>query len=226
MDLLFFWLPIIGGVLLGGIAGNAWYGGNRVLAIWLGFAGVICFELVLAFQLEQAVTKVNRPSLTDIAIKQSRANIFVSDVQTQNIDDDMMAIGPTKIPSIRVVIENSGQTPAYGVTHQIAARLAEFPPPNGLFKLPNLGRGSVDNLPAGGKSMAEVGVGQPLGPDQKTLLGLGRLAVYLFGRIEYTDAFGEQRCTKYRMMVGGNAGFNGTRMVKMSEGNEADKDCE
>jgi len=28
------------------------------------------------------------------------------------------------------------------------------------------------------------------------------------------------------MMVGGNAGFNGTRMVKMSEGNEADKDCE
>ena len=55
MNLLFFWLPIIGGVLLGGFAGNAWYGGDRILAIWLAFAGVVCFELVAAIQLQQAV---------------------------------------------------------------------------------------------------------------------------------------------------------------------------
>ncbi len=50
-----FWLPIIGGVLLGGFAGNAWYGGNKILAIWLAFAGIVCFLLVAAFQIQLAV---------------------------------------------------------------------------------------------------------------------------------------------------------------------------
>jgi len=40
-DFIVFWLPIIGGVLLGGFAGTAWYGGNKILGLWLGFAGIV-----------------------------------------------------------------------------------------------------------------------------------------------------------------------------------------
>jgi hypothetical protein len=54
---LLFWLPIVGGVLLGGFAGNAWYGGNKSLALWLGFAGLICFLLVGTIQIQEAIWK-------------------------------------------------------------------------------------------------------------------------------------------------------------------------
>lgn len=55
MELAIFWLPIIGGILLGGIAGAAWYGGNKIFGLWAGFFGVICLLLVGVFQIQNAV---------------------------------------------------------------------------------------------------------------------------------------------------------------------------
>jgi hypothetical protein len=57
-------------------------------------------------------------------------------------------------------------------------------------------------------------------------LKAGTKAIYVFGKIDYEDTFGVTRCTRYRMMVGGNAGFHGQDMLKMSFGNDADKDCD
>jgi hypothetical protein len=55
MDIAIFWLPIVGGILLGGLAGNAWYGGNKIVALWLTFFGLICFALVAVLQIQQAI---------------------------------------------------------------------------------------------------------------------------------------------------------------------------
>ena len=53
IELAIFWLPLIAGVLLGGIAGSAWYGGDKIPAIWIGFFGIVCLLLTGAFQIQQ-----------------------------------------------------------------------------------------------------------------------------------------------------------------------------
>jgi hypothetical protein len=53
VELAIFWLPLVAGVLLGGIAGSAWYGGDKIPAIWIAFFGVLCFLLTAALQFQQ-----------------------------------------------------------------------------------------------------------------------------------------------------------------------------
>jgi hypothetical protein len=57
MDLAIFWLPIFGSILLGGLAGSAWYDGNKTLGLWLAFAGMICLGVVVVLQIQQAIWK-------------------------------------------------------------------------------------------------------------------------------------------------------------------------
>src|SRR5260221_2078315 len=47
------WLPLVAGVLLAGIAGNAWYGGDKIPAIWIAFFGIVC--LLLTAILKKAI---------------------------------------------------------------------------------------------------------------------------------------------------------------------------
>jgi hypothetical protein len=53
VELAIFWLPLIAGVLLGGIAGTAWYGGDKIPAIWIAFFGILCFLLTGTLQFQQ-----------------------------------------------------------------------------------------------------------------------------------------------------------------------------
>lgn len=55
MELALFWLPIIGGILLGGFAAGAWYAGHKSQGLWLSVSGLICFLLVVALQIQQHV---------------------------------------------------------------------------------------------------------------------------------------------------------------------------
>jgi hypothetical protein len=55
VELAVFWLPLVAGVLLGGIAGSAWYGGDKIPAIWIAFFGVLCFLLTAALQFQQYI---------------------------------------------------------------------------------------------------------------------------------------------------------------------------
>ena len=47
--------PIIGGVLLGGFAAAALFSGYKILGLWLAFAGIICFLLVVVLQIQNAI---------------------------------------------------------------------------------------------------------------------------------------------------------------------------
>ena len=56
MDILNLWLPLIGGGLLCAIAIGAWFGDQRPIAIWFGFAGLVCLLLLAALQLQEHET--------------------------------------------------------------------------------------------------------------------------------------------------------------------------
>jgi hypothetical protein len=47
-----FWLPLIAGIILGGISPSVWYGGDKIAALWLAFVGVGLLLLTGAFQIQ------------------------------------------------------------------------------------------------------------------------------------------------------------------------------
>lgn len=58
LDNAIFWLVIIGPILIG-LAAAIWYGygGDKTIALWVGFAGALLLMLAGAFQLQQAIWK-------------------------------------------------------------------------------------------------------------------------------------------------------------------------
>jgi hypothetical protein len=59
--------------------------------------------------------------------------------------------------------------------------------------------------------------------ERERLMKAQTKAIYVFGKIDYEDAFGVRRCTSYRFMVGGNSGLLGGDMLRMDSGNEANR---
>ncbi|MET4371648.1 hypothetical protein ABIA99_004347 [Bradyrhizobium sp. LB12.1] len=47
-----FWLPLIAGIILGGLSPSVWYGGDKIAALWMTFAGVLLLLLTGAFQIQ------------------------------------------------------------------------------------------------------------------------------------------------------------------------------
>jgi hypothetical protein len=221
------WLVALGCLFIGaaiGVWGLTEF--NKLVAIWgIALPGAAFLVLAGCFELQTFAsdTKIDRPS--DTEIKKTRAYVFIDTIKTRNIDDNVFVVAPDLIPSILVVVKNTGQTPAFKFTHRIAARFDTWPPPNDLFKAALVPPAAKDTLPSGVFAESTVTLSRNLSVDEKTKLKQGSHAVYLFGEIGYEDVFGIKRCTRYRYRVGGDVGFSGTGMVPMAEGYEVDQDC-
>jgi hypothetical protein len=127
---------LVGGLIIAA-ALAVWYGGgNKISAIWVGYFGVVVALAGFALNIQKFVWDSGESHADDARIKQFRAYVLIDTIRTSNIDDDLMTIRPDKIASILVVVKNTGQTPAFKFWHHVAIRIAEFPPPDGLFKLP------------------------------------------------------------------------------------------
>jgi hypothetical protein len=59
-----FWLPLIAGIILGGLSPSVWYGGDKLAALWMTFAGLVCLLLTGAFQMQAYIqSTVLQPQL-------------------------------------------------------------------------------------------------------------------------------------------------------------------
>jgi hypothetical protein len=47
-----FWLPLIAGIILGGLSPSVWYGGDKIAALWMTFAGLVLLLLTATFQIQ------------------------------------------------------------------------------------------------------------------------------------------------------------------------------
>jgi hypothetical protein len=182
----------------------------------------------------------------DTEKRQLRAYVFLESVHVTDTKDKITGDDPNRGLSATIIFKNFGQTPAYNVWHLSSLKVADFPAPSTVFVRDPAKRPiPMDTLGPQGGTQSVVQPSEPdsaSGAEGKQQLGSQSRAIYVFGKIDYEDAFGVKRCTRYRFMVGGNAGLRGSdalrvdtgnmlrmdavSMQRMETGNEADKDCE
>jgi hypothetical protein len=137
-------------------------------------------------------------------------------VDSARVDD----FGVGKTPVAHLVFKNSGQTPAYNLTHWCRMGVRPFPLVEGI---PARGDTSEELPPrplAPGASMHTSATikGYILGDQTIQAMARGTGAIYVVGEIRYEDAFGEKRETDFLIFSGGPIGMDGA-MASYNSGN-------
>jgi hypothetical protein len=173
------------------------------------------------------------------AERQLRAYVHVDGVRIANVMDarpaldgsetpltDARLLSRTEGPLAILTIKNFGQTPAHNVRHFGDMCVREFPLDE---HLPDSGEGGILSsgiLPPGGHATKYVKIPQnlPLGEGDKGDLQRRTKALYVFGRIDYRDVFGNECWTTYRYFHNSGTGRLGvtTEMSLDAIGNDAD----
>jgi hypothetical protein len=126
-----------------------------------------------------------------------------------------------RIPIAYVKFKNAGQTPAYDVRTWIHTWYERHPLTVNL-PVPDDGfeRGKSIIHPGGHESISSPPK-NPICADHFGFVGTEEWTIYVYGEIQYRDAFGKQRYTKYRLIYGGPEGGSSGRLCADTEGNEA-----
>jgi hypothetical protein len=209
-ELAIFWLPILGGLLLGGFAVGEIYSGDKIRALWFSFFGVISFLLVLALQIQQFILKAKDDSVSENA---DRAYVFAVDAGISTPLGD-------SAPTVFVTIKNTGRTPAYDLVWRAIFMLRSFPT-DGPFDLDRSKDAPKQVLPPEG-SLYYQWVFTDWKPEFSASIKSGKAAVFAVGEITYKDSFGKPHFTKYRLIHGGDAMLAEGKLGAAKEGNEAD----
>ncbi len=83
IDVAIFWLPLIAGIILGGLAPSVWYGGDKISALWMAFFGVALLLLTATFQIKSYIeTTILQPQFE--IIKPERKSVLTWNPPTDN----------------------------------------------------------------------------------------------------------------------------------------------
>jgi hypothetical protein len=184
-----------GGLLLGSLAIGMWYGGgNKIAAIWIGFAGVVCFLLIAAVQMQDYVwkTEFKQPTHSETDIIRLRAYItFPLAAVILN------SPSPGNVTAW-IRMKNSGLTPAYRFKawHKfIRGKTGQDP--------------FGETLPF--ENEAVLGPGQDANSSSTLTLDAAQLdavktevlSLYVWGRIEFVDEFKRDRHISFKGVMNG-----------------------
>lgn len=134
-------------------------------------------------------------------------------------------ISPNEGPGAQLVIKNTGSTPAFNVVHWGAITIGPYPlvgqlPPR--IHAPNM---PASAIPPGGINTKGVRIpGGRLTPEQVAGLRDGTQAIWVYGEIDYRDAFRRTRTSRYRLFHNSTSGTIGisTDLTWADGGNDAD----
>jgi hypothetical protein len=194
-------------------------GGERLIKVtgearhWIEYA-VLSFVIVTAAATAMAAwyTRKEWQSSVDNGHRQLRAYVFPDQA-------NLVWQGTGRPTEAEVVIKNSGQTPAYRLSTSMVTGVAPYPPQDDLV-VPAMPANHTVVPPAGSYSLS-VATEKPLTGDQLKAIQKGTQAIYAFGEIAYTDAFGECRVTRYKFYYLGAGAEIGSKvgLSYLDEGN-------
>jgi hypothetical protein len=122
---------------------------------------------------------------------------------------------------IKLQIKNAGQTPAYDCTKYMVEAVSDtYPQPAREFERPVPNLDNKVPIPPG-ESINFFKTATQLSSQQEAQIMLGNAAIYLFGKIAYRDAFGNQRRSEFRLVCVGEQLKRGL-FEPCPEGNNAD----
>jgi hypothetical protein len=111
IEFAIYWLPLIASVVLGTIATGAWYGGDKLPAIWLGFVGNVFLLLTFTLQLQQYVSaNILQPQLEMQNPVQRSVIEFKADgftLMTFRGENEALPPGNWKLPVFPIVNRSS-----------------------------------------------------------------------------------------------------------------------
>jgi hypothetical protein len=158
----------------------------------------------------------------DTAQRQLRAYV--------NVKESLLKFSGSVVEG-QIHIQNFGQTPAYAVRHWIHLCVERWPLQIVLPEPPEDFQMSKTVLAPSGKHIMVGQLGGNTRPAPEITLGQHPTrTVYVYGRITYKDAFGDDRYTEYRLTFGGREvgrkfnDTNGTlcgRLQEDKDGNNA-----
>lgn len=141
-----------------------------------------------------------------------RAYVFARPIGIPDTDE-------TDCPKIHLVMKNSGQTPAYDVTHWTCLDVDDHPD----FKMgrpPGRRQSSGTVLPPGADAGIVAERRRPLTEEECSAVVGRTKQIYVWGEISYRDTFHKRHVTKFRLYSGAESGSVG-EMAWSKKGNEA-----
>lgn len=124
-----FWLPLIAGIILGGMSPSVWYGGDKIAALWMTFFGIALLLLTATFQIQSYIqTTILQPQFE---IKSEQKSVLTWDPPKDNSmsikgENDNLPPGNWKVPVF--AIRNTTPVNAQDVTVKWSA--AKYDPAN------------------------------------------------------------------------------------------------
>ncbi|MGO9120789.1 MAG: hypothetical protein ACLQPD_24665 [Desulfomonilaceae bacterium] len=168
--------------------------------------------------------------------RQLRAYVFIDSVDIINaiappenasLPEGTPDYQPTIGPIVRIVIKNSGQTPAYDMICWGHIYFSDYPLTS---PLPYIDQKVVSPpiksklpVPAEGKTFKDLVMPLPLTATQIGYLREATHAIYVYGNINYRDIFGKNRFSSFRYFANVMTGISHLRgyMTGCEAGNEA-----
>jgi hypothetical protein len=195
-------------------SGN-WFSGWTLSEKIAGIASVAAFLQFVALLVTIGVMVLN-------GRRQLRAYVFI---ENAGLYEGTMLNPPMAVhqnePGIVINFKNTGQTPAYRVISWTRIEIAE-PINEEKLVVPPLAEIYPTNLGPGGTMPKTLWFGRALTPGEITDIATGVRAIYVYGRLEYYDAFKRKQHTVFRAKYAGAfPPAQGVIFIHCEKGNEA-----
>jgi hypothetical protein len=130
---------------------------------------------------------------------------------------------PSPSPEFRIVVKNFGQNPARNGTYLVSSIIAEYSMVTGFDRPDDAGSGRFELAPSAVSTVTGINV-EPnklrIEGDSLSAFRDNKIAFFVFGEINYTDAFSKIRTTKFRLRYTADSERYGA-LSNAAEGNES-----
>lgn len=213
-----------------------------VLLLLVGLGGVVyaaktlrqLSSQVAEMQTQTKVALANAQAANESAVAAKQAVELTRDTAKQQLRAYVCVVAADIVfakadePGIGIRIKNCGLTPAYNVSMWSGLAISAHPLQKALDKPPEGFRMNQSVLAPDGLELMHPLFSQPI-PQQLFPLGTAQHTLYVYGQINYEDAFKDPHTTDFRLLFGGpeppqlteRNGVNTARLKTDGEGNLA-----
>jgi hypothetical protein len=106
VNVAIFWLPLLAGIILSGLGPSIWYGGDKIVALWVAFVGIICLLLTAVIQVQAYIQATILQPQLEVIPQQKSLLVWGAD-QAGNLlnvkgENDQLPAGNWKTPTFTI----------------------------------------------------------------------------------------------------------------------------